>query len=265
MKLPFDECWLINLVERPDRKEYMFNQFRTLNMDVKYHQAVMGPDWIYKIFCDSINKITNVPGDGFRGEMDVPHAIGCWREHYTLIKSAYLRGLNSIMIIEDDCGFLKNEKLFQKYLDNIPAGWDILRMNYLYGPNHEYLINAYKERNGDALWLPQPATCWGTGCYALSRKAMKYVLDWYDKYFASIDTAIANPYVPNVYDDGRLYNFYHRNLQLYVSDVPLGLCHDENIAQISSMHQNMYDDYKWYNGSIYLVYNYTNINVDNYF
>lgn len=267
MNIPFDECWLINLVERPDRKEYMLNQFRELNMDVKYHQAVKGPDWIYNIFCNSINKQIYVSGEEFRGWMDVPHAIGCWREHYTLIKSAYLRGLNSIMVIEDDCGFIKDEKLLQEYLDNLPDDWDILKLNCLRGDKTEQYVEDFSDKYG--YWFPQINTLWGTGCYAMNRRAMKYILDWYEIYFASIDTPMAHPYNTKLYgENDKLYNkisILSSSIKMYIPRIPLGLCKDE-VATVSDLHQDLYDKYKCNNKSIYYLHNnFKTIDINNYF
>ena len=199
--------------------------------------------------------------------MDVPQAINCWREHYTLIKSAYLRGLNSIMIIEDDCGFIKDKEILQNHLNNLPKDWGVLKLNCLRGVGTEKYINDYKGQY--KYWFPQVNTLWGTGCYALSRVGMKYILDYYDVYFSSIDTPIAHQYKYNLLNDhNKIYNKVtplDHNVTIYISEVPLGLCHDE-CSMKSDLHQKIYDEYKNRRDCIYYLHNYINgIDLNNYY
>ena len=138
---PFDECYLINLVERSDRFEYMTNQFKSLKCEneIIIHRVVKHPDWIMEKIYSEINSSKNM-------KIDTPHAISCQREHYTLIKSAYLRGLESVMIIEDDCGFIKDRSILEEYFNNLPDDWDVLRINCLRGSKTQEYINKYKDK-----------------------------------------------------------------------------------------------------------------------
>jgi GR25 family glycosyltransferase involved in LPS biosynthesis len=209
MKLPFDEIWLINLVSRPDRYKKMKMQFKYFGWDVKEHRTVI------HTWCEGITK-------SFKNTPDGPNAFSCAREHYTLIKSAYLRGLESICIIEDDVSFYTNKTIWEYYLNNLPNDWDVLRICSLRGKTEQSIIESDYP---DSIWSPVEVGMWGTGCYALSRKGMEYMLKTLDRHPQSIDKP--------------LHDFKNdRNIKHYLPKIPLGLCLEDSlkgdISQINS-------------------------------
>ena len=250
MKLfPFEECYLINLVERKDRYKYMVNQFKELGCDdeIQIFHVVKHPDWYLNRFLKGMNN--TLPWQGW---IDVPSAISCQREHYTLIKSAYLREVESIMIIEDDCGFLKDRRELEKYFNNLPSDWDILRINCLRGPKTQQYIEDFKDKY--SYWYPQITMLWGTGAYALSRNGMKYILDWYEQYYASIDTPLAIGHTKRL--DSNLIRYKltdTSNVKFYIPAIPLGLCASE-VAHKSDLHQKLNDDVDINKRNIYFLY-----------
>lgn len=218
MKLPFEEVWLLNLVERPDRLDKMRKQFDHLGWkdQVQEVKAVIHP------FCGIIQQCFNQLKVGF---LNSPNAFSCTREHYTLIKSAYLRGINSICIIEDDVSFHKSLELWEDYLCSIPSDWDILRLCSLRGrPEEEKL-----EKVPNIKWSSVFSGMWGTGCYALSRKGMEYMMKEVESFYQPIDLPLFN---------------YQKNpaIKHYIPNTPLGLCLEDslksNINQTSA--SNLY-------------------------
>lgn len=209
LTLPFDKIYLINLVECESRLFDMMNQFEYLGIkdDIELFQTCKHPH---------TELIKNSFNNSSKGYFNVASAFNCTREHYTIIKRAYLNGLNSIMIIEDDCQFLNKIDVLQKYFDNLPDDWDILRINCLRGSTEE---NYFKEK--DILWDKQFIGIWGTGCYALSRKGMKYIIDSLDNYYEPIDCTLF------------FYN-KNKNINQYIPNIPLGISKIDNDAQISS-------------------------------
>ena len=202
--LPFSETWLISLASRPDRYQKIRKQISWFGWDVKDHITVIHP-WCDKIMQDCI--------EGGYGYLNSPNAYSCTREHYTLIKSAYLRGLESICIIEDDVSFYLYPNVWEEYLKNLPKDWDILRLCSLRGKIEEdYIEENYK----NSLWIPAFNGQWGTGCYALSRKGMKYMIDSIDNFLQPID----NP----------LFNFdQDSRIKQYIPKIPLGLCLEDSL------------------------------------
>jgi GR25 family glycosyltransferase involved in LPS biosynthesis len=202
MKLPFSETWLINLVSRPDRYEKMKKQFDYFGWDVKEHITVIHP------WCKDIAEYFNISKKGFIGS---PNAFSCTREHYTLIKSAYLRGLDSICIIEDDVSFNKNLSIWEDYLNNLPEDWDIIRICSLRGKNEQDVIES---KYPNSLWSPVNNGIFGTGCYALNRRGMAYMLKSIEDFMQPIDWP--------------LY-YYLPEIKQYLPKVPLGLCLEDSL------------------------------------
>jgi GR25 family glycosyltransferase involved in LPS biosynthesis len=208
MKLPFDETWLINLVSIPDRYEKMKKQFDYFGWDVKEHKTVIHP-WCKEIVESFNNSLIK----------ESPNSFSCTREHYTLIKSAYLRGLESICIIEDDVSFNTNKTIWEDYLNNLPNDWDILRICSLRGKTEQDIIeNIYP----NLLWSPVQTGMWGTGCYALNRRGMEYMLTSIENHMQPIDHPL----------------FYYQNdnsIKHYLPKIPIGLClEDSLVGDISS-------------------------------
>ena len=218
MKLPFEEVYLLNLVERPDRLEKMRKQFDHLGWrdQVKEVRAVIHP------FCDVIAKSFNQLKIGF---LNSPNAFSCTREHYTLIKSAYLRGVNSICVMEDDVSFNKSENLWTEYMYNLPYDWDILRICSLRGRPEEEKFETIPNLN----WANVFSGMWGTGCYALNRRGMEYMIKSIDSFMQPIDLPLYR-YESDSY------------IKHYLPNIPLGLCLEDslqsNINQTSA--SNLY-------------------------
>ena len=130
--------------------------------------------------------------------------FSCTREHYTIIKSAYLRGLESVGIMEDDCWFLKDKNIWKEHLSNLPSNWDILRINCLRGDVEEFDENT-------SYWQKATRNISGTGFYILNRNAMKYMIDYIDKKYVPIDYPIEMANKNN-------------KLNIYLPKIELSLC-----------------------------------------
>lgn len=219
MKLPFEEVYLLNLVERQDRYDIMHKQFDALNIKVKDYRVVKHP------FFDVLaNKCLNNDTP-----IEIPSlyigsggVLSCTREHYTLIKSAYLRGVNSICIIEDDISFLKNINILEDYFNNLPDNWDILRICSLRGKKEEEICKLYP----NIKWIPEINRAWGTGCYALNRKAMEYIIKCLDMCYTPIDFPLYmmnnKLFMDTIYQCKDVDIF----INCYIPNIPICLCFD---------------------------------------
>lgn len=201
MKLPFEEIYLVNLVERPDKYETMRNRIEYMGWDVKDFRVVKHP--ISEKF------VLEYDIDSFR--MCSGNEINCAREQYTIIKSAYLRGIETVAIMEDDISFYKDMSVWEEYFKNLPDDWDILRINALRGRYEYYFFedcNDFWKRQRDFSGL------FGAGFYVMNRKAMKYIIDSMDKIYKPIDVILAE--------------YVGSDINIYIPNIPLSLCLEDS-------------------------------------
>ena len=229
MKLPFSETWIISLVSRPDRYEKMRKQIDWFDWDVYDHRVVLHPH------CQKIMDGINFCGVG---HLNTANAFSCTREHYTLIKSAYIRGLESICIMEDDVSFYLDQSIWQDYMSSLPSDWDILRICAHRGSTEEnYFLNQYP----NSKWAPVFLGMWGTGCYALNRRGMKYMIDQIDSFMQPIDQP--------------LYSYKKDpRIKHYFPNIPLGLCLEDSFKSDINMISDInhyFEDIKSFDRSKY--------------
>lgn len=206
LHLPFEEVYCINLIEREDKYKYQVKQFLQLGIldKVIFHRDVKYP---------FVNNISTFLSNSHKFYIQ-KSAFNCTRNHYRIIKSAYLRGIETIMIIEDDNNFYNDIDTLQHYFDNIPNDWEILRINCLRGAHEQkYFL---KPENNHKLWDDVMIGIYGTGCYALNRIGMKKMIDWIDKRFDAIDEP--------------LYQYTQLKAKMYIPNIPLGLCFPEQFS-----------------------------------
>lgn len=194
--LPFDKIFCLNLCERPDRRDYMERQFRQLGVldQITWFEVVKHPHTDF---------IAASMRNGGLGGTNNGGAFNCTREHYTMIKSSYLKGYDSILILEDDVSLLNDIDQFSNILSEIPSSWDILRFAALWD------VTGLEEVMGHSdMWNQVNPRFWGTTGYALRREGMRYFIDEIDKRYCNIDTPL----------------FYYSDfLKMYTPRVPLGI------------------------------------------
>lgn len=233
MKLPFDEVYLLNLCEREDKYNRMRERIDYMGWDVKDFRVVKHP--MSDIVVDNMG--WNLCGKGF--SICNGGVFNCTREEYTIIKSAYLRGLNTIGIIEDDCSFYKDLSVWEEYMNSLPEDWDILRINCLRGGYEEdYCIKDGKK------WVRLQNHIYGTGFYVMNRKGMKYMIDKIDECYQPID----HP----------LYNYDSDKVNIYIPNIELSLCLEDSYESdirgnaSDNMFHNYYKDIKRLNLDNYI-------------
>ena len=230
MKLPFDEVYLLNLCEREDKYNRMRERIDYMGWDVKDFRVVKHP--ISDIIVNNLGR--NLMGYGYC--INNGGVFNCTREEYTIIKSAYLRGLNTVGIIEDDCSFYKDSSIWEEYLNNLPKDWDILRINCLRG----------SDNLGDNYWNIQPnCKYYGTGFYVLNRNGMKYMIDKIEQCYQPIDEP--------------LYHLTNPDINIYVPKFPLSLCLEDSLdSDIRNINNNLSTKF------IHNLYKQFNINNEEY-
>jgi GR25 family glycosyltransferase involved in LPS biosynthesis len=129
--------------------------------------------------------------------------------------------------------------MWKKHLNNLPDDWDILRICCMRGRTEQDII---EEKYKKQFWSPVSVKMWGTGCYALSRNGMKYMLKSIENFMQPIDCPLFN-YKSNP------------NVKHYLPKIPLGLCLEDSLS--SDISPNI-DKCKLYYKDI------TNISLDDY-
>jgi hypothetical protein len=99
-------------------------------------------------------------------------AWGCWRSHYTIIEQALNDGVKWLLLMEDDCAFVKDaaEKL-RAFLSTVPDD------------AHCLMIGGQQHDDGQSIpigpGVRKVSQCERTHCFALSRAGMESLYRWW--------------------------------------------------------------------------------------
>jgi GR25 family glycosyltransferase involved in LPS biosynthesis len=124
----FDEVHCILSLGREDRMQNVKKVFNEYNIkDVHYTYTFNKP--IYKNVRNSYPSITTPYYDSLNEKDHIIYnrVFDCALNHYNIIKSAYLRNLNSVLVFEDDINFVVNKNIVNKVIDLAPEDYDILK------------------------------------------------------------------------------------------------------------------------------------------
>lgn len=106
-----------------------------------------------------------------RGFRDCPGTWGATMSHYRAMKTAYELGWDNVLIVEDDCRFLKDIERVWRTVGNAPANWDILLLDH-------FDTVTYQEEPKDG-WVHFHKSH-SAGCYLVNRRAMGVLIDLYE-------------------------------------------------------------------------------------
>ena len=159
----FDKIVCINLKKRPEKRDFIKKQAKEYDLDIEFFDAI----WV------SENP-----------------AKGCLKSHLNILKQAKKDKLNNILILEDDCKFLK-----KCYLQEIPTNWDMLYI----GGN----INAIYDYSNPN-WIK--GSIWTTHSYAISHKIFDKLITNLEKYEEEVDKYYVHHIHPN-YNLDKLHAF----------------------------------------------------------
>jgi len=98
----FDAIFVINLPARADRRREMDQQLRRLGLSLQHEKVVLFP----AVRPDSPG---GFPSIGARG---------CFMSHLGVLQMAQAKGVDNILILEDDCDFSKNVTAMLSQLDD---------------------------------------------------------------------------------------------------------------------------------------------------
>lgn len=181
----FEDIKILSLLKDKEKRFNIEQQCQKIFGEIyPYHDAVIFPH--NQTIMNGFNIFKT-------GSFNAPNEIGCAIEHYRIIKEAFEKGRESILIMEDDIAFIKDGEYFKNCMDNIPNGWDILMMSSYIGiKTDEYIDLLARSKSVNTYWFIPFWPGWCSACYALSRKGMQYYLTAQDKYFQVADMPLYN-------------------------------------------------------------------------
>ena len=217
MKLPFDKIICLHLVENTERYNSIIQQIKYFDIEDKFE---------FWYTCKK-SPITNQIGDNIDGIKDEyydnirktnPNVYGnvfdCAYNHYNMIKTAYLRGFNNILIIEDDILFNKDKIFLETLFNNIPEDYNIIKFYYSYDNNN---FNIDEIKYVDKSYEQFYKYDFSTLCYSLSRKGMEIMIDEYENNFTAADVILEN-IKKNDKKNDKYYILSHQKLCVPIGD-----------------------------------------------
>ena len=149
MKIGFDRVYCISYCRNIEKQNNIHKVMKYLGINFEF---IYGADYTnleilkhkdFK-FIDSWETFFKKCGNNFKY---YTHFLGASYDHYTAVIHAYESGANSVLIMEDDCGFINDTSYIQWALNNYPKDADIIRFGY------HTLNNLNKFKTGNFLKL----------------------------------------------------------------------------------------------------------------
>lgn len=169
-----DKYYCINLVESRERHNYCAQQFNNIGIDVNFWYTTRRP--IMQMFGSQIPGIKTDAYTNIQNNFN-PYTFGavfsCVFEHYSIIKQAYERGLNNIIIFEDDIEFLINKDEWNYCIENIPKSYHLCRFQY----TGESLLNFTKNISP---FIPETTKRLSAMAYAISKEGMREYINAFE-------------------------------------------------------------------------------------
>jgi GR25 family glycosyltransferase involved in LPS biosynthesis len=166
----FDKVVCINLLNRPDKRDQMQEKFDKLGIEVEWFDAVP-----YGFAGDIVNHLPEITNDYPRFNKKHPNELGASLSHYTVIKSALLKGVDRLFVFEDDVLFRKNfNEEFDKYMDKLPEDWDMFMLySFMYKIQPQNIRVSSK-------WISS-YDAWSLMSYGIGRRAMERYISEQDR------------------------------------------------------------------------------------
>lgn len=230
----FDKIYVIHCAE---------NQKRMNNINMQIEQSGIDLDIWWTCYHPHSNTMMNgmiLSNTVYRASNG--RELNLAREFYSIIKTSYLRGMNRILIFEDDFHLMKTENI-KEFVDNIPQDFDIIQFSILAELNMFSVDKLEKELDNGNYFVPMDFGAWSNCGLALSRNAMKYFIDYIDKNFTAADIPI--------FESTNIIPIYGNNtnngLKHYIPTVPLVYLSAEFESQVQTRKKDDTGLYTYYN------------------
>lgn len=215
----FDRIVCICLKERPDKYEYMKNQFQKLGIEVQWYRPII------KGFSSKIVKPL-VDAKVGHWNTQFPNEYNTMDSFYTVVKEALLDNVQNLFIFEDDFAFHTNfNELFPKYVEKLPSDHNII---ILYSYQHELFP---ENARVNSRWI-KGFRSWSHIAVGMDRKYM-------EEYIRQLDN------FPRI-GDLVTYQAMENGFNAYVAYPPLGIPSKRFSSNIRGENKN-YDSYVFQN------------------
>ena len=214
----YDKVVCINLLERPDKYDFISERFAKYQIHVQwYHPVMLG---YAKHFVDLYaDKYNDYQMNNVLFNKSFPNEFGTLHSHYYVIKSALLEGVENLFVFEDDCCFHENwNELLPKYFNTIPEDADgILLYSFMNELNPQNIRVKPRWTKGFASW--------SFLAYGLNRKAMQGYIDLMDN-------------KPMIADKGSWQMMTFMNYNFYIASPPLVIPSKDLTSNIRGENKN---------------------------
>jgi len=229
----YDKVVCMNLVERPDKADFMADRFKKYNIQIDdwYRPVIFGySKHFVEPYADKVNDYKN---NQVRFNKHFPNEFGTLCSHYTVIKTALLQDVQNLFVFEDDCCFHKNwDELLPKYMNTIPEDADGILL-YSYMSQLEPQNVRVKPR-----WTKGFGS-WSFLAYGLSKKAMEGYIKLMDE-------------TPMIADRGSWWMMTYLNYSFYIATPPLVIPSKDLTSNIRGGNKN-YDNPQLLGGNIFML------------
>lgn len=156
----------INLVRRPDKKQFIEKQFAAMNLDLKIFPAVDGLtiDMDQLINNGTLSPSHHCPPTGMPL---TPAEVGAYLSHYELWKAALASPNEISLIIEDDALITCDKSTLEEFARNIPEDTDLFFINRR--KNKTKHISLYASRFVSKFW--------GLTAYFITKQGAKKLVE----------------------------------------------------------------------------------------
>lgn len=193
MKTSFDKIYVLHLATDTFRYKTLTYQFEQLGLDYEIWWTSKRPfstDIALKCFGDTIRTEFY---DGYSQDV-YGNVFNCTFEHYSIIKQAFERGFENILICEDDINFKANIKDYIEYVfNNLPENYSLIKY-YCTDLNDRQFYQHFSRIDSN-----NPGWFRSTLCYALSRDGMQQYIDIVENNFCAADVIFKYFDTTNVY------------------------------------------------------------------
>ena len=193
----FDKIYVINLVNRPERKKFIENELKAIGI---YDELVATDklEWVEAVKLPITQKAMDCMYQS--GDVDFSYSnqsqkVGqfmCSSEHYRVIKKSIYKGYKRILVLEDDVCIMKNFQHIMRALEQVPDDFKILHFEGFYWPmgdedRNEYL-SVMSKTVEEGYWVPsERLKLWCTAALAYSREGMEEYCARQERKFISPD------------------------------------------------------------------------------
>lgn len=156
-----------------------FDDIVCISLDIREDRRILAKQFFQNI---------DVPANFFIAKRHPKGGVyGCFDSHIQILKNAYKRGLENILVFEDDVIGTNSysEELMQKAIDfmNTNQEWDIMYFSYLFNSANSYHTLLFAPAISSNIVKFDPYT---TGALCYSKRGIKKILQNYKQYIGKI-------------------------------------------------------------------------------